>query len=166
MATAAGNWTGDVGTVVNFLFDDERWAIRHLVVETGGFFNERRLLVSPISFRGVDWATHVFQVALTKDKIRSGPNVEADRPVSRQHELEFYQYYGYQHYWGFMGVGAWGAGYYPGLLGPGQQSGALSDQPKASASTLGDVHLGVPRRSTDTTSKGEDTTRSVSSRPS
>jgi hypothetical protein len=48
---------GDVGKVVNFLFDDQRWAIRHLVVATGGFFNERKVLISPISFREVDWAT-------------------------------------------------------------------------------------------------------------
>ena len=26
---------GDVGTVVNFLFDDEHWAVRHLVVDPG-----------------------------------------------------------------------------------------------------------------------------------
>jgi len=34
--------------------------------------------------------------------------------VSRQHELEFYRYYGYPYYWG--GNGSWGAGYYPGAM--------------------------------------------------
>ena len=62
---------GDVGRVVNFLFDDQRWAIRHLVVATGGFFSERKVLISPISFREVDWAAHLFHLALTKDNIRN-----------------------------------------------------------------------------------------------
>ena len=40
---------GNIGSVVNFLFDDERWTIRHLVVETGGFFQHQRVLISPMS---------------------------------------------------------------------------------------------------------------------
>ena len=42
---------GIIGTVANFLFDDKDWAIRYLVVETGGFFDDRRVLISPIIFR-------------------------------------------------------------------------------------------------------------------
>jgi hypothetical protein len=30
---------GDIGHVANFLLDDERWIVRYLVVETGGFFS-------------------------------------------------------------------------------------------------------------------------------
>ena len=46
---------GDIGHVADFLLDDERWIVRYLVVETGGFFTGRRVLISPISFRQVDW---------------------------------------------------------------------------------------------------------------
>lgn len=105
---------GDIGSVVNFLVDDERWGIRHLVVETGGFFGERRVLISPISFGKADWATHRFHVALTREKVKNSPNVDLDKPVSRQHEADYYGYYGYPYYWGYPGV--WGMGAYPGLL--------------------------------------------------
>lgn len=136
---------GDVGTVVNFLFDDERWAIRHLVVETGGFFDEQRVLISPISFRHVDWTTQTFHLALTKDQIKKSPGVQEDRPVSRQHERDYYRYYGYPFYWGSMGggmgaVGAWGPGYYPALLGSGPGSAALQEQAETDQDT-GDIHL-------------------------
>ena len=53
---------GDLGRVVNFLLDDEH--------RTGAFFKSRRVLVSPISFRHVDWLTHRFRVGLTMDKIK------------------------------------------------------------------------------------------------
>jgi hypothetical protein len=36
---------GDVGGVANCLLDDEHWTIRYLVVKTGSFFNERRVLI-------------------------------------------------------------------------------------------------------------------------
>jgi sporulation protein YlmC with PRC-barrel domain len=129
---------GDIGTVVDFLFDDERWAIRHLVVQTGGFFDERRVLISPISFRDVDWATRTFHLALTKDKVKNAPSVDADRPVSRQHERDYYRYHGYPFYWGTMGVGAWGGGYYPAMLGsvqPAQVPAEYADHDS------GDAHL-------------------------
>ena len=33
---------GDIGTVDQFYFDDQAWAIRYLTVETGGWLGDRR----------------------------------------------------------------------------------------------------------------------------
>ena len=56
---------GDIGSVVNFLLDDERWAIRYLVVQTGHplFLDGRRVLISPISFREANWSTKHFHAS-------------------------------------------------------------------------------------------------------
>ncbi len=43
-----------------------------------------------------------------------GPNIDTDKPVSRQHEREYNQYYGYPYYWSSATM--WGMGVYPGLL--------------------------------------------------
>ena len=43
---------GEIGTVDQFYFDDETWAIRYLTVETGGWLGGRQVLISPI-LRGV-----------------------------------------------------------------------------------------------------------------
>jgi hypothetical protein len=40
---------GEVGTLDQFYFDDEIWAIRYLVVNTGGWLASRLVLVSPIA---------------------------------------------------------------------------------------------------------------------
>ena len=86
---------GEVGHVVDSLLDDQHWAVRYLVVEAGSFFNGRRVLISPISFRKVDWATQQFHLALTMGKVNASPNIDTDKPVSRQHEREYNRYYGY-----------------------------------------------------------------------
>ena len=129
---------GDVGSVVNFLFDDERWVLRYLVVQTGGslLLDGRRVLISPISFRKAEWETHRFHVALTLDKVKNSPGVDTDKPVSRQHERDYSGYYGYPHYWGYSGL--WGMGSYPGLLMTGPWNNALAQQ---SEEASGDVHL-------------------------
>jgi len=127
---------GDIGSVVNFLLDDQRWVVRYLVVETGGFLGGCRVLISPISFRQAEWSTHCFHVALTMDKVKNSPSVDVDKPVSRQHELDYYSYYGYPYYWGYSGI--WGMGAYPGLLGAGRWNAAPAEH---SDKASGDVHL-------------------------
>ncbi|CAN5197783.1 PRC-barrel domain-containing protein [soil metagenome] len=127
---------GDLGHVGDFLIDDEQWAVRYLVVETGSLLDRRRVLISPISFRHADWATHRFHLALTLDQIRSSPGIDTDKPVSRQHERDYLGYYGYNPYWGQAAM--WGVGLYPALL-----AGTLPyDAPAASANEpAGDAHL-------------------------
>jgi sporulation protein YlmC with PRC-barrel domain len=127
---------GDLGTVVNFLLDDHRWTIRYLVVESGGFLDGRQVLISPIFFREADWLTHRFHLAMTLDKVKHSPGVNLDLPVSRQHEQDYYGYYGYPHYWG--GEGIWGMGAYPGSLMAGGWDEALA---RHSDRTSGDAHL-------------------------
>ena len=128
---------GDIGTVVNFLFDDERWVVRHLVVDVGSFLDGMRpVLISPISFRSADWATRHFNLALTKEKIRHSPSLDVDKPVSRQHESDYYGYYRYPYYWGYAGL--WGMGMYPGLLAGDAATRAPHD---TSTKPSGDVHL-------------------------
>lgn len=124
---------GDVGEVLNFLIDDEHWIVRYLVVQTGG---GRRVLISPISFREVDWTTRRFHLALTSHKVNNSPSVDMDEPVSRQREREYYLYYGYSQYWGSLGL--WGIGGYPGLLATESRSDPPGEE---TDETSGDVHL-------------------------
>lgn len=127
---------GDLGTVANFLLDDLFWVVRYLVVEAGGFFDGRRVLISPVFFRQAEWLTRRFHLALTMDKIRSSPSVDVDAPVSRQHELDYYRHYGYASYWG--GAGIWGMGAYPGSIVPGTWNAAPTEDLEKAP---GDLHL-------------------------
>jgi len=126
---------GDIGSVVDFLLDDEHWTLRYLVADTGGFLDGRRVLISPISFRETHWVMRRFHLALTKEKIARSPSVDVAKPVSRQHERDFYRYYGYPYYWGYSGL--WGMESYPGLLAGGRRNDNLTQQ----FDTPGDVHL-------------------------
>jgi len=105
---------GDIGSVEDFLIDDEHWAVRYLVVDTGKFLDGRQVLVTPISFREAEWSNRRFHLALTMAKIENCPGTDMDLPVSRQHEQDYYQYYGYPSYWGYSGL--WGMEAYPALL--------------------------------------------------
>jgi hypothetical protein len=127
---------GDIGHVVDFLLDDEGWVVRHLVVDTGRFLDGRQVLISPISFREAEWSNRRFHLELTKATVKNSPSVDLDKPVSRQHERNYYSYYGYPYYWGY-GTGMWG-------MGPIPRSLVAYDPkhpPKRADEPAGDVHL-------------------------
>jgi hypothetical protein len=96
---------GEIGTVDQFYFDDETWAIRYLTVETGGWLGGREVLISPVSVIATDWQGKRLDVALTMKQVENSPNIDTHRPVSRQDEATYLGYYGYPYYWGIFPMG-------------------------------------------------------------
>ncbi len=84
----------------SFFFDDTNWAIRYLVVDTGRWLPGRKVLIAPTALGRPDWQGRVFPLNLTKDQVRSSPDIDTDRPVSRQREAELRKYYDWAPYWG------------------------------------------------------------------
>jgi PRC-barrel domain protein len=128
---------GAIGEADQFLFDDVAWAIRYLVVDTGGWLTGRLVLISPISITAVDWDSKAIDLALTKAQVENSPDIATDAPLSRQKEREYYQYFGYPPYW--AGPNLWGAGIYPGYLAYAGAGTPPAPDPDEEAS--GDPHL-------------------------
>jgi len=105
---------GELGTVDQFYFDDDTWAIRYLMVDTGGWLGGRRVLISPFSVVQTDFQAKRLDVALTKKQVENSPDIDTHQPVSRQHEAAYLGYYGYPYYWG--GPYLWGPAFYPAGL--------------------------------------------------
>jgi len=91
---------GRLGTVSDFLFDDASWLVRWLVVDTGKILSGRKVLL-PLPVLGqLDSMRHELAVGLTMQRVKDSPDIDSDRPVSRQIETDIYDYYGWQPYWG------------------------------------------------------------------
>jgi uncharacterized protein YrrD len=109
------NWTldakdGEIGKVEDFYFDDQTWAVKYLVVRTGGWLSGRKVLISPTVVIGNTWDLGLIPVSITKEQVRDSPDINTDKPVSRQHEAELAVYYSWQSTWGpgFYQGAAWG----------------------------------------------------------
>jgi hypothetical protein len=99
---------GRIGTVDDFLFDDETWKVRWLVVDTGAWLTDRRVLLHPSAIAGSDYERESLTVKLTKAQVQASPDIRQDEPVSRQMESQLYKYYGWDPLWG--GGYPWGGG--------------------------------------------------------
>jgi sporulation protein YlmC with PRC-barrel domain len=97
---------GQLGSVSDFLFDDDSWRVRWLVVDTGNWLSGRKVLLPPSALGHPDPEKREFSVRLTMQQVKDSPDIASDRPVSRQEETNIYGYYGWRPYWGsgfFMG---------------------------------------------------------------
>jgi hypothetical protein len=103
---------GEIGRVEDFYFDDDAWVIRYLVVNTGTWLSGREVLISPSSLGKVDWNGRRIGVRLSKNRVENSPDIDTHKPISRQHETDLHDYYGYPYYWG--GRFLWGPVAYPG----------------------------------------------------
>lgn len=74
------------------------------------------MLISPYAVSHPDPGSTAVHVKLTRQRVRDSPNIDAHKPVSRQHEIQYLRYYGYPTYWG--GPNVWGMDAYPAFDGP------------------------------------------------
>ena len=108
---------GIIGQVKDFYFDDIAWVIRYVVVETGTWLSSREVLVSPIAIGQPNSTDKLLPASITKEQVKNSPDIDTMKPVSRQHEISYLDYYGYPNYWG--GPGLWGEDMYPYMMMPG-----------------------------------------------
>ena len=111
---AIGAVDGDIGRVKDLYLDDERWVVRYVVVDAGGWLMGRKVLISPIAIGNPDWGQRSLPVSMTREQVKNSPDFDSEKPVTRQHETDYAGYYGYPYYWG--GTGYWGGGMYPNLM--------------------------------------------------
>jgi hypothetical protein len=111
VATLAGytldSLEGEIGKVSEFYFDDKHWIVRYMVADTGNWLPGRLVLISPYALVDVDKEKRHVAVNLTKEQIENSPSLESHKPVSRQNEEVYNNYYSWPLYWD--GPFVWGA---------------------------------------------------------
>ena len=142
---------GAIGSVDDLLFDDTRWGIRWLVIDTGGWLGGRDVLLPPEALGRPSRDNRRLPVTLTRKQVEQSPALTTDRPVSRQTEADLYRHYGWTPYWEndlsqplnwLSSGGPQSSGF---LFPPGQDVHAApataGAKPAAAARPAGDPHL-------------------------
>jgi len=130
-----------IGVIADCLFDDRTWKVRWLVVDAGSWLTGRRLLVHPSAVMQTDHERCVVAVDLTIAQLANGPSVRMGSPICRDVEERFFDYYGWDPYWGDSAFGANALAAPLGVASvleerqPGSPHGAANRQPD------GDPHL-------------------------
>lgn len=128
---------GEIGHLEDFYFDDHTWTVRYLVADTGNWLPHRKVLLSPFAVTGIHSSPHkTVEVNLTKKQIEDSPSIEAHKPISRQFEIKYFQYYRWPYYW--PGPLLWGPLEFPGAYMPTMSAAQVHPDPLAQGE---DSHL-------------------------
>jgi len=87
-----------VGQVRDVYFDEDNWVVRYILVDLQEEPN-RKALLYPANFQLLENEGGGYSVNMAIDRIRSSPQIDVNRPVLRQHEVELLSYYGWPLYW-------------------------------------------------------------------
>ena len=90
---------GEIGSVRDFLFDDQTWAIHYLVVDVKRWLTREEVVLPVTAIKQLDWENKTLHVQLTKEQVRQSPDVDTKQPVSRQQEIAMQDYFGKLAYW-------------------------------------------------------------------
>jgi hypothetical protein len=137
--TKLGASDGDIGHIKDFYFDDQSWAVRYAIADTGTWLMGRQVLISPHAFRRLLQLEKALRVKLTKKQIEDSPPIESHKPVSRQFEEEYHRYYGWPYYW--QGDALWGMSGVPLLELPPNPQPAEAVHANGARPKHADAHL-------------------------
>jgi hypothetical protein len=85
---------GEIGSVRNFLFDDQSWKVRYVAVDVGGWLKRRDVVLPITVLEKPDWSKKTCRTHLTKEQVHNSPDVDAGMSVSRQEEIAMRDYFG------------------------------------------------------------------------
>lgn len=89
-----------IGHVKDFVFDDETWAIRYLVVDTSNWWPLGRKVLIGVNWADrIDWATRTVHVRLTRAQVKASPVFEDVGSIHREYEMRLHQNYQRPGYW-------------------------------------------------------------------
>ncbi len=134
---------GTIGEVDEFYFDDQSYKTRYLIVKTGSWLSGRSVLISPDAVSKQPWKNSIFPVNITKEQVKNSPDIDTDKPVSRQQEIDLYGHYQWQNYWGsgLYAGSSMGLGMGIGMPLPVVDEKVLTEADKKDKHSDDDIHL-------------------------
>ena len=90
---------GDIGHLKDVIVDDSTWQIQYLVVNTGNWLFQRKVLIPCISLETIRWADRRVHVSMLRTDIKNSPEYNPDAPIAREYEQALHDHYRQKPYW-------------------------------------------------------------------
>jgi hypothetical protein len=89
----------DFGHVVDFVIDDECWAIRYIIVDTINWWPSPFVLISPSRIDRIGMEDFKIYVNVPSETIKAAPEYKDEEELNRDYEECLNNHYGCDNYW-------------------------------------------------------------------
>jgi len=90
---------GEMGHLDGFIIDDETWTLRYAMADQSTWLHGKETLLATEWIYWISWAELNVYVGLRRERIGHAPEFHPERPVTRDFEIELYNYYQRTPYW-------------------------------------------------------------------
>ncbi|MDL4841908.1 PRC-barrel domain-containing protein [Aquibacillus rhizosphaerae] len=84
---------GQIGHITDFIIDDYNWKLRYFIVETRNWLPGKFIMLSVDWIEDISWPDSKVFVDLPKEVIKNGPFLNIESPITREDEINLYDYY-------------------------------------------------------------------------
>jgi hypothetical protein len=84
---------GEIGQISGMLVDENNWAIRYFIVDTGHWWSGHQVVIAPLWIDAFLWTEKCVKVTMTKSEIKNSPPYDPNVPFERELELQIHQHY-------------------------------------------------------------------------
>jgi hypothetical protein len=88
-----------VGNVGDFYFLRGQWIISYLLLNVPFESRDSGVLISTGDINEILHNKNVFLINLSSEQVRDSPEIDVSQPISRKHEIELLEYYGWPADW-------------------------------------------------------------------
>ncbi len=86
---------GEIGHVENFMIDDADWSIHYFIVDTRNWWFGKRVLISPLAVKSIDWFDRHVELDVSREQVESSPPWDPLDAFSRDYAKRLHGHYGW-----------------------------------------------------------------------
>lgn len=90
---------GHIGKADDFIVETEKWTMLYMVVDTGGLFGGKKVLIAPSWIEEISWTEKEIDIGLKVETVNNSPAYDPTQPLDREFESRLYRHYGKNEYW-------------------------------------------------------------------
>ncbi|MEP6596780.1 MAG: PRC-barrel domain-containing protein [Ginsengibacter sp.] len=87
---------GEIGEVTDFIFDEEKWNISFLVVDTGTLLHGKKVLLSPAWIKEIQWNVKEVIVNVSINDVMNSPEYDPSNPLDSGYTQGLHDHYGFR----------------------------------------------------------------------
>ncbi len=84
---------GEIGGVEDFIIDDSTWKFDFLVVDTGHWFPDKKVLISPKLIKEIEWDTSTIVVNATEEDVKKSPEYHHGEQINKAYKKSIDNHY-------------------------------------------------------------------------
>ena len=86
---------GEIGHIEDLMIDDADWSVHYLIVDTRNWWFGKRVLISPLAVKAIDWFDHHVELKVSRELVKASPPWDPLVAFNEEYATRLHKHYGW-----------------------------------------------------------------------